>query len=105
MVNETYRMRRLCQWVSTFHPDKLPYQFDGDFHHGAFNAGTKMVFSDSIAWMVRLPRVGMVCDDYTDEKIAMEVTALSLIHNRSLGLLFPSRESRRGVPLPATPLV
>ena len=43
----------------------------------------KMVFSDSTAWMVRFPRVGMVCDDYTDEKVAMEVTALNLIHNRT----------------------
>lgn len=43
----------------------------------------KMVFSDSTAWMVRFPRVGMVCDDYADEKVAMEVTALSLIRNRT----------------------
>jgi hypothetical protein len=82
-VNETYRTGHLCQWVSTFHPDKLPCQLDGTFHHGAFNAGMKMVFSDSTAWMVRFPRVGVVCDDYTDEKVAMEVTALSLIHNRT----------------------
>jgi hypothetical protein len=43
----------------------------------------KMVFNDSTAWMIRFPRVGMVCDDYTDEKVAMEVTALSLIYNRT----------------------
>lgn len=82
-VNETHRTGRLCQWVSTFHPDKLPCQLDGTFHHGAFNAGIKMVFSDSTAWMVRFPRVGRVSDDYTDEKVAMEVTALSLIRNRT----------------------
>lgn len=82
-VNETHRTGRLCQWVSTFHPDKLPCQLDGTFHHGAFNAGMKMVFSDSTAWMVRFPRVGMVCDDYTDEKVAMEVMALNLIRNRT----------------------
>lgn len=81
-VNETHRMGRLCQWVSTFHPDKLPCQLEGTFYHGAFNAGMKMVFSDSPAWIVRFPRVGTVCDDYTDE-VAMEVTALSLIHNRT----------------------
>jgi len=73
-VNETYRTGRLCQWVSTF---------QGTFHHGAFNAGMKMVFSDSTAWMVRFPRVGTVCDDYADEKVAMEVTALSLIYNKT----------------------
>jgi hypothetical protein len=49
----------------------------------AFNAGMKMAFSDNTAWMVRFPRVGTVCDDYTDEKVAMEVTALSLIRNRT----------------------
>ncbi|PGG96623.1 hypothetical protein AJ80_09802 [Polytolypa hystricis UAMH7299] len=53
-VNETYSTGRLCQWVSTFHPDKLPCQLDG-----------------------------MICDDYTDEKVAMEVTTLSLIRNRT----------------------
>jgi aminoglycoside phosphotransferase (APT) family kinase protein len=82
-VNEAYRTGRLCQWVSTFHPDKLSCRLDGTFHYGAFNAGIKMVFSDSTAWMVRFPRVGMVCDAYADEKVAMEVTALSLIRNRT----------------------
>jgi hypothetical protein len=33
--------------------------------------------------MVHLPRVGMVCDDYTDEKVAKEVTAMSLIYNET----------------------
>jgi hypothetical protein len=59
-VNKTYRTGgRLCQCVSTFHPDKLPCRLDGTFHHGAFNAGMKMVFGDSTAWMavLRLPRV------------------------------------------------
>ncbi|KAH9221817.1 phosphotransferase enzyme family protein [Leptodontidium sp. 2 PMI_412] len=82
-VNETYRTGRLCQWVSTFHPHKLSCQLDGTFHHGAFNASVRMVFSDNTAWMVRFPRVGMVCDDYTDEKVAMEVTALSIIHDKT----------------------
>jgi aminoglycoside phosphotransferase (APT) family kinase protein len=83
-VNETHRTGRLCQWVSTFHPDKLLCQLDGTFHHGAFNAGMKMVFSDKTAWMVRFPRVGKVCDKYTDEKVAMEVAALSLIRNSTI---------------------
>lgn len=82
-VNETYRTGRLCQWVSTFHPHKLPCQLEGTFHHGAFNAGIKMVFNDSTAWMVRFPRVGKVCDDYVDEKVAMEVTALRFIRNKT----------------------
>jgi hypothetical protein len=80
-VNEAHRTGRLCQWVSTFHPDKLPCQLGGTFHYGAFNAGIKMVFSDSTAWMVRFPRVGMVCSDYAEEKVSIEVTALGLIHD------------------------
>jgi aminoglycoside phosphotransferase (APT) family kinase protein len=43
----------------------------------------KMVFSDGTAWMVRFPRMGAVCDNYADEKVAMEVSALNLIHNRT----------------------
>ncbi|CAG8920394.1 unnamed protein product [Penicillium salamii] len=80
-VNEAHIAGRLCPWVSTFHPNKLPCVLDGTFHHGAFNAGMKMVFSDSTAWMVRFPRFGMVCEDYTDEKVAMEVSALNLIRS------------------------
>jgi len=33
--------------------------------------------------MVRFPRVGMVCDAYINEKVAMEVTALNLIRDRT----------------------
>lgn len=83
-VNETYRMSHLCQWVSTFHPDKLPCQLDGTFHHGAFNAGMKMVFSDNTTWMVRFLCVGMALNDYADEKVAMEVTALNLIRTSTV---------------------
>lgn len=33
--------------------------------------------------MVRFPRVGNVHDDYSDEKVAMEVSALDLIHEKT----------------------
>ena len=82
-VDDAHQTGRLCPWVSTFHPEKLPCQLDSSFHYGAFNAGLKMVFSDSTAWIVRFPRVGMVSDDYSDGKVAMEVTALDLIRNRT----------------------
>ncbi|KAL4894944.1 hypothetical protein BDV59DRAFT_200720 [Aspergillus ambiguus] len=82
-INDTYRTGRLCQWVSTFHPQSLPCQLNGSFHHGAFNAGMKMVFSDDTAWMVRFPRKGMICDQLMDEKVAMEVSALSLIQDNT----------------------
>ena len=82
-VNEAQRTGRLCQWVSTFHPNRLPCRLDGTFHHGAFNAGIKMVFSDNTAWMVFFSRVGRVCGRYADEKVAIEVAVLSLIRNRT----------------------
>lgn len=82
-INGAYRTGSFCQWVSTFHPNKLPCQLDGTFHHGAFNAGMKMVFSDGTTWMVRFPRAGMICDQFMDEKIAMEVSALSLIRDKT----------------------
>ncbi|PWY87426.1 phosphotransferase enzyme family protein [Aspergillus heteromorphus CBS 117.55] len=82
-VNETHQTGRLCQWVSTFHPEQLTCQLDGTFHHGSFNAGMKMVFSDSTAWMVRFPRGGKVCEDYMDEKVSMEVMALRLLRNKT----------------------
>lgn len=87
-VNETHRTGRLCQWASTFHPSKLHCQLEGTFHYGAFNAGAfnagvKMVLSDGTAWMVRFPRVGMVSDDHADEKVAMEVAAMSLIRDKT----------------------
>lgn len=82
-ISETHQAGHLCKWVSTFHPDKLPCHLDGTFHNGAFNAGLKMVFTDSTAWMVRFPRVGRVSDDHVDEKVAMEVAALNLIGDRT----------------------
>ncbi|GAD91975.1 conserved hypothetical protein [Paecilomyces variotii No. 5] len=82
-INETHATGRLCPWVSTFHPKKLPCQLEGTFYHGSFNAGVKMVFSDGTAWMVRFARVGMVSDDYADEKVAMEVTTLRLLRDKT----------------------
>lgn len=83
-INDRLKLGRLCSWVSTFHPNKLPCRLEGDtLYYGAFNAGLKMVFSDGTAWMVRFPRVGHVCDDYSDEKVAMEVTTLSLLYNKT----------------------
>ncbi|PYH69880.1 phosphotransferase family protein [Aspergillus vadensis CBS 113365] len=75
-VNETHKLCRLCPWVSTFHPNKLPWNLEGAIHHGAFNAGLKMAFSDNTAWVVRFPCAGK-------SKVAMEVTALGLIRDRT----------------------
>jgi hypothetical protein len=54
---------------------------NGTFYHSAFNAGIKMVFTDSTAWMVRFSRFGIVCEDYIDKKVTIEVSALNLIRN------------------------
>lgn len=94
-VNVTPRAGCLCQRVSTFHPSKLPCQLEGTFHHGALNAGMKMVFSDSTAWVVRFPRAGMVSDNYADEKVAVEETITVLVSSE-IGLLFLFREYKRG---------
>ncbi|KUJ07302.1 uncharacterized protein LY89DRAFT_677923 [Mollisia scopiformis] len=69
--------------VSTFHPERLHCQIEGGFLHGSYNVGQKVVFSDGTAWLVRFPRVGNVCDEYGDEKVAMEVEALSLIREKT----------------------
>jgi hypothetical protein len=77
------RTKLLPEWVSTFHPDRLRCQIEGDFLHGAYNVGQKATFSDGTAWLVRFPRVGNVCGDYADEKVAMEVEVMSLIHEKT----------------------
>lgn len=74
---------RLSEWISTFHPERLPCQFDGHFLNGSYNLGQRMVFGDGTAWLVRFPIVGNVCDEYADEKVAMEVEVLSLIRNNT----------------------
>jgi hypothetical protein len=34
-------------------------------------------------WLLRLPRVGALCEDYANEKIAIEVEVLSLIREQT----------------------
>lgn len=50
-VIETRRTGRLYQWMSTFYPDRLLCRLDRTSHHGAFNAGMRIVFSDNTAWI------------------------------------------------------
>ncbi|KAL1867028.1 hypothetical protein Plec18167_008819 [Paecilomyces lecythidis] len=82
-INEKLADGSLRRWVSSFHPDNILCYLEGDLYYGAFNAGMKMVFSDGTSWMLRFPRVGMICDDYADEKVAAEVTTLRLLHNKT----------------------
>lgn len=74
---------RMCNWVSTLHPDRLLCRLDGGFLHGSYNLCQKFIFSDNATWLLRFPRVGAISEDYADEKIAMEVEVLSLIRERT----------------------
>jgi hypothetical protein len=83
-LNETYRTGRLCAWVSSFHHDRIPCQLaDNNLCYGSYNAGCKLIFGDGTAWLLRLPRVGKVHDSYADEKVAMEVAAITLIRRET----------------------
>src|SRR6266480_1097052 len=73
----------LAEWVSTFHSNGLSCHFEGLFFNGSFNLGQKAVFSDGTAWLVRFPIVGNVCEELADEKVAMEVEALSLLREKT----------------------
>lgn len=41
-------------------------------------------FCDGTTWLLRMPIVGNVCDDYADEKVAVEVEVLSLLRDRNI---------------------
>ncbi|KAI8963431.1 hypothetical protein F5Y11DRAFT_153002 [Daldinia sp. FL1419] len=82
-VNHARCTGSLCRWVSSFHPHQLTCHLVGDFLHGAYNLGQKVRFGDGTAWFVRFPRVGHVCSDYADEKVAMEVEVLHLIRDNT----------------------
>ncbi|KAH6722439.1 hypothetical protein BKA61DRAFT_640057 [Leptodontidium sp. MPI-SDFR-AT-0119] len=74
---------RMCSWITTFHPDQLRCGFDGGFLNGSYNLCQKFRFSDNTTWILRFPRVGAICEDNADEKVAMEVEVLSLIRERT----------------------
>lgn len=85
-VDEINRFRMnggLCEWVASFHPDEIPCRLDGGFLNGSYNVGPKFIFDDGTAWLLRFPRVKSVSPNYADEKVAMEVEALSLIRERT----------------------
>ncbi|KAK8032657.1 phosphotransferase enzyme family protein [Apiospora arundinis] len=82
-IKEAYASGALCHWVSSFHPNKLPCTAEGTFYNGSFNAGLKMVFSEGTAWMLRFPRGGIIHTSYVDEKVAMEVEALTMIREKT----------------------
>lgn len=74
---------RLCSWVTTFHPQRLTCRLDSSFLDGSYNMGQKFLFEDSTAWLLRFPQIRSISPEYADEKVAMEVEALSLIRERT----------------------
>lgn len=83
-VNKLYGNGEFRQWVSSFHPQRLPCALEGkQFHSGSFNAGMKMLFSDGTSWLVRFVFMGKVAKGLMDEKVAMELSALRLIREKT----------------------
>lgn len=73
----------MCEWVATLHPDKVPCQLDGGFLNGSYNVCQKFLFEDGTTLLLRFPRVKSISPNYADEKVAMEVEALSIIRERT----------------------
>ncbi|KAJ5145893.1 uncharacterized protein N7515_000457 [Penicillium bovifimosum] len=82
-INEFRLNGRLCEWITGFHPEQIPCQLDGGFLNGSYNIGQKIIFEDGTTWLLRFPRVKSICPKYADEKVVMEVEALSLIRERT----------------------
>lgn len=74
---------RICSWASPLHPEKLPCRLDGGFLNGSYNVGQRIVFDDETTWFLRLPRASSISPEYANEKVAMEVEALFLIHEKT----------------------
>lgn len=49
------RTEEIPEWVSTFHPERLPCQMEGDELYGGFNLCQKVVFTNNEAWIIRFP--------------------------------------------------
>ncbi|KAK7418114.1 hypothetical protein QQZ08_011369 [Neonectria magnoliae] len=78
------REKRLTDWVSTFHRDRLPCKLTTHKRNdsrGAYNLGCKVEFENGEKWVVRLPMVGKVVN--ADEKIEIEVATMNLIRQRT----------------------
>ncbi len=82
-VDAIHEAGLFCKWMTSMHPDKLSCDMSGGFLHGSYNLNQKVVFSDGTTWLLRLPLVGHVADAHADEKIAMEVEVLKLIHEKT----------------------
>lgn len=82
-INESRVNGSLCKWVGGFHPENVPCHLEGGFMNGSYNVCQKFVFEDGTTWILRFPRVVSICPDYADEKVAMEVEAISLVREKT----------------------
>lgn len=76
-INEARADGRLCDWVTSFHPQKLSCQLLVGCLNGSCNLGQMLIFEDKTIWFLRMPRASSVAPDYADEKVTMEVEGLS----------------------------
>jgi hypothetical protein len=74
---------QLLEWISTIHPQRLICQVEDRFFHGSYNLGQKVIFSDGTQWLVRFPLHGHVSPECADEKVAIEVMVMRLIHEKT----------------------
>lgn len=82
-INQARGDGRLCNWVTGLHPQKLSCKLLVDCHNGSYNFIQGLIFENETVWFLRLPRASSIAPEYADEKVAMEVEALSLIRERS----------------------
>lgn len=83
-VNQARVAGHITSWISSLHPEKLECTLDCNFLNGSYNLCQKLHFCDGTTWLLRMPIVGSVCDEYADEKIAMEVEVLNLLRDRNI---------------------
>ncbi|RMD41225.1 hypothetical protein DV735_g3921, partial [Chaetothyriales sp. CBS 134920] len=79
-VNDARVAGKITTWVSSLHPKNLECRLEGNFLNGSYNLSQKLRFSDGSVWLLRMPIVGNVSEEYADEKVAIEVEVLSILH-------------------------
>lgn len=82
------RKVNLCQWVSTFHPNRLPcHTAESDAiydRRGSYNIVCKIKFdATGETWAVRFPQGGGVGNPIADEKFEAEVATINKIRQHT----------------------
>jgi hypothetical protein len=88
-VQQISNTNGFTQWLSSIHPQRLSCSIELNrykyphWKSGSFNACLKVIFSNGKAFVIRLPMPGKTRDRYLDEKIGAEVTAISIIRQKT----------------------